>query len=99
MAHPRPSHEATAGRSGRREHAPARRAWLLLGAGGVAVLLVAATALAWSESSAPAHTWMIASPDGAVTATVDAHASAYTLTVQRRGRRVLETPLGRADAR
>jgi alpha-glucosidase len=96
MARSRPSQVAPDGRLDCREQRPAH---LPLAAGAVAVLLLVAAALAWSAASAPAHAWTIASPHGDLTARVDAHAGAYTLTVQRRGRRVLETPLGRADTR
>ncbi|MEA2291194.1 MAG: hypothetical protein QOF17_214, partial [Solirubrobacteraceae bacterium] len=77
--------------------APARST-LLVAVGVLAVLLVAAAALA-RTASGPADRWTVASPDGSVTATVAARANHFVLTVRRRGRRVLDTPLGTADAR
>jgi alpha-glucosidase len=60
-----------------------------------AVLTLAA--VAWRAGAAPAHAWTVAAPDGALDARVAPHAGEYELTVLRAGRRVLATPLGRAD--
>jgi alpha-glucosidase len=72
------------------------RSTLLVAIGALAVLLVAAAALA---RTGPADRWTVASPDDSIAATVTVHANRFVLTVRRRGRRVLETPLGSADAR
>src|SRR4051794_3455005 len=73
----------------------ARRAAPLIVGAAVAVAIVAVTALA----SGRAHRWTVAAPHGALTATVIDRGGAYALTVTRQGRRVLQTPLGRADGR
>jgi alpha-glucosidase len=66
---------------------------------GLAVALLTAVGIAWRALADPASGWTIASPGGALTARVTEHSGAYELTVLRGGRRVLATPLGRADAR
>lgn len=71
-----------------------RRAILL-----VATACLAVTALAHAAGSGDADRWIVSSPDGALAATVTAQHGAYELTVARRGRRVLQTPLGRLEAR
>ena len=66
-----------------------RRAWLL-----AAVSLCALPAL--SLRAAAYDPLTVASPGGAITATVDSHT--YELTVNRGGREVLSTPLGGAES-
>src|SRR4051812_25843882 len=62
-------------------------------AGLLAVVSLPALALPAAAHDDP---WTVASPGGAITATVDAHT--YELTVKRGGRQVLSTPLGRGEA-
>jgi alpha-glucosidase len=77
--------------------APRRRVAAAL----LAVALLTAVGAAWRAGADPAPGWTVASPGGALTARVTAHAGAYELTVLRGGRPVLSTPLGReaGDAR
>jgi alpha-glucosidase len=78
---------------------PSRRATLPAAAAVLALLLVAVSALARSATFRHASVWSVTSPGGAITAKITAHAGRFALAVERDGRRVLETPLGRADAR
>jgi alpha-glucosidase len=57
------------------------------------VLLAALVAVAAARTSGDRE-WTVASPDGALTATVAGDGDGYAVTVRRRGRRVLETRLG-----
>src|SRR5262245_47325536 len=85
---------------GRERSSTARRGPLRLRAALlVIVACLAATALARAAVSGPADRWAVASPDGVLRATVAVHDGAFSLTVDRRGKRVVQTPLGRPDAR
>jgi alpha-glucosidase len=73
--------------------APHRRLAVAL----LAAALLTAVGLAWRAGAVPVRGWTVASPGGALTARVTAHAGAYELTVLRAGRSVLSTPLGRGS--
>jgi hypothetical protein len=64
-------------------------AWLL-----AAACLAVLPALAW-RSGTPDR-WTVSSPGGGLTATLQPHGGTFELTVERGGRQVLATPLGRA---
>jgi alpha-glucosidase len=93
----RRSHDVTAEPG--RHHEGRRRRVTLPVVVALGFLLVAVSALARSATSGHAHQWTVASPGGALSATISAHAGSYALAVDRHGRTVLRTPLGRADAR
>jgi alpha-glucosidase len=64
----------------------------------VAACCVALLAPVVARGTDPRSGWTVASPHGALTATVASRAGTYELTVVRGGRRVLSASLGRAGA-
>jgi hypothetical protein len=81
-------------RPGRRASPRRRRAVIA-----VVLACLAVAALARAAVSGPADEWIVSSPGGALKATVSVRDGAFALTVDRHGRRVLQTPLGRPDPR
>jgi len=70
----------------------------LLVGGLLAVAVLAAVGVAWRATAEQGPGWTVDSPGGGLTARILPQAGMYELTVMRNGRRVLSTPLGRADA-
>src|SRR4051794_27635082 len=70
---------------------------LLIG-GLLAMAVVAAVGVAWRATADQGPGWTVESPGGGLTARILPRAGTYQLMVMRNGRRVLSTPLGRADA-
>ncbi len=62
----------------------------------VALLLAAAALARAATSGGAAEVWAVSSPDGTIEAQVSARRGSYTLTVDRSGKRVLQSPLGSA---